>query len=325
MPDLRGCRVKMGYDDESCMPFLDVRPHNSNLEVHLRPHSEDEFESWYAALLCWHPIRPKGIQNKMAKPQQAAIGERRLLDIKRHSEVSLLKEAPIIKVGKMIFWDTNTLYSNAGTPKAGKAQIVQSFGSRRWRRVSCTLRENGELKLYSDSDVTLVSVVQLSQLSRCAIQRLDSSVLDNDFSIAIYSQYSSSKAIDKYLSQPIFLSLESRILYEVWLVLLRAFTVPQLYGPKAIFNPQDIDSPQLPPGSRPVSSAADMFRMERSLSFRIMEARMLPPASPKLDSAPFDFPPARNDDAFYVELCIDGEPRAQTMPKNESMNPFWAE
>jgi len=68
-----------------------------------------------------------------------------------------------------------------------------------------------------------------------------------------------------------------------------------------------------------------MFRMERSLNFRIMEAKMLPPVSPKLDSAPFDFPPSRNDDALYVQLCLDGEPRAQTMPKNESMNPFWAE
>lgn len=251
------------------------------------------------------------------------VAERRLADSRRHSEVSLLKEAPIIKVGKMIYWDTSVTYSNTGTPKAAgsrpQAYRLQSHGSRRWRRVSCTLRENGELKLYSDTDVTLVSVVQLSQLSRCAVQRLDPSVLDNEFCIAIYPQYTSTST-SLSLLRPIFLSLESRVLYEVWIVLLRAFTIPQLYGPKqATLNEEGALSPSF--------GTQDMFRMERSLFVRVIEARLMPPISPKVENNTPARPSssAANSGGYYVEVLLDGETRARTMAKSEGQSPFWRE
>ncbi|KAJ4299192.1 GTPase activating factor [Kalmusia sp. IMI 367209] len=326
IPDLRGCRVKSAYDAEAYTAYIHVIGHNSKLEVYLRPPTQEEFDSWFAALLCWQPIRPKGIHNKMAKPQTPLVAERRLTDSRRHSEVSLLKEAPIIKVGKMIYWDTSVTYSNTGTPKSGhsrpQAYRIQSHGSRRWRRVSCTLRENGELKLYSDTDVTLVSVVQLSQLSRCAVQRLDPSVLDNEFCIAIYPQYTST-ATSLSLLRPIFLSLESRVLYEVWIVLLRAFTIPQLYGPKqATMNEEGALSPSF--------GTQDMFRMERSLFVRVIEARLMPPISPKVaENVHTSHRPGSSTAAttggYYVEVLLDGETRARTMAKMEGNTPFWRE
>jgi hypothetical protein len=325
VPDLRGCRVKSAYDADSYTAYIHVVGHNSKLEVFLRPPTQEEFDSWFAALLCWQPIKPKGIHNKMAKPQAPLAVERRLVDSRRHSEVSLLKEAPIIKVGKMIYWDTSVTYSNTGTPKSGgqrpQAYRLQSHGSRRWRRVSCTLRENGELKLYSDTDVTLVSVVQLSQLSRCAVQRLDPSVLDNEFCIAIYPQYTTTST-SLSLLRPIFLSLESRVLYEVWIVLLRAFTIPQLYGPKQpTLNEEGALSPSF--------GTQDMFRMERSLFVRIVEARLLPPISPKVaDNNPSARPTSSamyNTGGYFVEVLLDGEARARTMAKAEGNTPFWRE
>ena len=328
IPDLRGCNITQAWDAESQMLYIDVRPQNSKLKVHLRPHTQDEFENWYAALMCWHPMRPKGVQNRMAKPQASVVTDRRLQDSRRHSEVSLLKEAPIIKVGKMIFWDTNVSYSYAGTPKSAKPSTprMQSFASRRWRRVSCTLRENGELKLYTEQDVQLVTCVQLAQLSRCAVQRLDSSVLDNDFCIAIFPQYSTSMTATMLL-QPIFLSLESRVLYEAWLVLLRAFTGPELYGPKLSLSPEEIRNSR--DGLGKVSSTADMFRMERFLSVRVTEARIISATSPTL---PVQTPlPGRhssnesNSGGWYAEVLLDGETRAKTMVKNDTMSPFWRE
>jgi len=325
IPDLRGCRVKSAYDAEAYTAYIHVVGHNSKLEVYLRPPTQEEFDSWFAALLCWQPIRPKGIHNKMAKPQTSLVAERRLVDSRRHSEVSLLKEAPIIKVGKMIYWDTSVTYSNTGTPRTGhsrpQAYRVQSHGSRRWRRVSCTLRENGELKLYSDTDVTLVSVVQLSQLSRCAVQRLDPSVLDNEFCIAIYPQYTSTST-SLSLLRPIFLSLESRVLYEVWIVLLRAFTIPQLYGPKQpTLNEESALSPSF--------GTKDMFRMERSLFVRVLEARLMPPISPKVAEGHTPQRPgssaATNLGGYYVEILLDGETRARTMAKSEGNTPWWRE
>ncbi|OAL02127.1 hypothetical protein IQ06DRAFT_376314 [Phaeosphaeriaceae sp. SRC1lsM3a] len=332
VPDLRGCRVKSAYDGEAYTAYIHVTVHNSKLEVHLRPPTQEEFDSWFAALLCWSPMRPKGIQNRMAKPQAPVVMERRLADSRRHSEVSLLKEspkkeAPIIKVGKMIYWDTSVTYSNTGTPKAAtsssrpQAYRLQSHGSRRWRRVSCTLRENGELKLYSDTDVTLVSTVQLSQLSRCAVQRLDPSVLDNEFCIAVYPQYTASSTALSLL-RPIFLSLESRVLYEVWIVLLRAFTVPQLYGPKTETLTED--------GTlSPSFGTQDMFRMEKSLFVRVIEARLIPPVSPKAAENATPIRPTSsattNPGGYLVEVLLDGETRARTMVKNEGNNPFWRE
>lgn len=334
IPDLRGCHVRSAYDGEAYTAYLHVTVHNSKLEVHLRPPTQDEFDSWFAALLCWQPMRPKGIQNRMAKPQTPVIMERRLADSRRHSEVSLLKEAPkkeapIIKVGKMIYWDTSVTYSNTGTPKSGtgrpQAYRVQSHGSRRWRRVSCTLRENGELKLYSDTDVTLVSTVQLSQLSRCAVQRLDPSVLDNEFCIAVYPQYTAASSSIPLL-RPVFLSLESRVLYEVWIVLLRAFTVPQLYGPKL-----DTLSEEGP--LSPSFETQDMFRMEKSLFVKVIEARLVPPVSPKVTTGAADgATPIRptssattNPGGYLIEVLLDGETRARTTVKNEGNTPFWRE
>jgi hypothetical protein len=332
VPDLRGCRVKSAYDGEAYTAYIHVTVHNSKMEVHLRPPTQEEFDSWFAALLCWSPMRPKGIQNRMAKPQAPVIMERRLADSRRHSEVSLLKdspkkEAPIIKVGKMIYWDTSVTYSNTGQPKTSgsgsrpQAYRVQSHGSRRWRRVSCTLRENGELKLYSDTDVTLVSTVQLSQLSRCAVQRLDPSVLDNDFCIAVYPQYTASSSALSLL-RPIFLSLESRVLYEVWIVLLRAFTVPQLYGPK-------VDTLSEDGTLSPSFGTQDMFRMEKSLYIRVIEARLIPPVSPKVSDTATPIRPTSsattNPGGYLVEVLLDGETRARTMVKNEGTTPFWRE
>jgi GTPase-activator protein for Ras-like GTPase/C2 domain len=327
IPDLRGCNITQSWDAESQMLYIDVRPQNSKLKVHLRPHTQDEFDSWFAALMCWHPMRPKGVANRMAKPQASGLPERRLQDTRRHSEVSLLKEAPIIKVGKMVFWDTNVSYSYAGTPKTAKPATprMQSFASRRWRRVSCTLRENGELKLYTEQDVQLVTCVQLSQLSRCAVQRLDPSVLDNEFCIAIFPQYAASPLFSN-LIQPIFVSVETRVLYEVWLVLLRAFTIPQLYGPKQPLTAEEIRNSRETGSLLP--STTDMFRMERSLSVRVTEARLVQPQSPTTTITPaVSRHPQGGDNGggFYAEVMLEGETRAKTMVKGDTMNPFWRE
>ncbi|KAK4989027.1 GTPase activating factor [Elasticomyces elasticus] len=330
VPDLRGCQVKPAFDDDAQSPYLDISLPNSGLEVHIRLQNQADFDSWYAALLCWQPIRPKGVLNKMPKPQAPVVPSRPRNETRRHSGVGLLKEAPIIKVGKMIFWSTDVSYSNAQTPKAlrPRAHRMQSFRSRRWRRISCTLRENGELKLYSDGEVaTLLSVVQLSQLSRCAIQRLDPSVLDNEFCIAIYPQYTSGLSTIPLL-RPVFLSLETRVLYEVWYVLLRAFTIPQLYGPEQHTSEEDDFSAPRVAEEKLATSTTGMFRMERMFSIRIIEAKMLPPSpSGTSESHNHRYAPPKADalGGYFVEILLDGETRAKTAVKHEGLNPFWRE
>lgn len=336
IPDLRGCQVEQAVDEATHMPYIYIMIPNSGTELHIRLKDRSDFDSWFAALLCWSPIRPKGIHNRMVKPQSQAVANTQLSEdgSRRNSDMSLtLKEAPIIKVGPMVYWDSNISYSNAtvsrqqGRPQASR---LQSYGSHWWRRVSCTLRENGEMKLYAESGASLLSVVQLSQLSRCAVQRLDPSVLDNEFCIAIYPQYISGQAVAAS-ARPIYLSLESRILFEVWFVLLRAFTIPQLYGPKPATSNTDPSSPQAE--NDPPAINADMFRMERSLNIRVVEARLPNPVmSSRAESnhqhavKQGNWPPSpQQQDAHYVEILLDGESRGKTQIKHEGTSPFWRE
>jgi GTPase-activator protein for Ras-like GTPase len=328
IPDIRGCNIKIDWDPESQAPFLDVCPQNSKLRVHLRPHTLEEFDSWYAALLCWQPMRPKGAQNRMTKPQIPVISDRKPPDTRRHSEVSLHKEPPIIKIGKMIYWDTDmpkTIDTMTPTPGPNKlTKHRQALGIRRWQQVSSTLRENGELKLHTDdNNMTLIRTVHLAQLSRCAVQRLDPSVLEMEFCIAIYPQYSVNTH-SQSIGKPIFLSFEGRVLYEVWIVLLRAFTIPQLYGPKQALTMEASQSEGRPTSY--VSSTADMFRMERHLSFRVMQARLVQPMSPRLEQPPAsrsESNGSKENGGYYAEILLDGEIRARTTVKANETTPQW--
>lgn len=348
IPDLRGCQVRTAMDEDTQMPYLDISVPNSTLQLHIRLKDRRDFDSWFAALLCWQPIRPRGIHNKMTKPQSPVVQGATLSDSsRRNSEMSLtLKEAPIIKVGPMIYWDSNISYTNSGAPRSLRPSPSRfhSYGSHWWRRVSCTLRENGELKLYAESGATLLSVIQLSQLSRSAVQRLDPSVLDNDFCIAIYPQYTSGATVTTAI-RPIYLSLETRILYEVWFVLLRAFTIPQLYGPKPSGSSDEsaiaLDTPSSSVFENMMGKEKiEMFRMERALSIRIIEAKL--PHAPLSSLAEFNHhhsnrhsnnntnnnngnPKVELSDGYYVEIHLDGETRGKTQIKHESMAPFWRE
>ncbi|PGH26566.1 hypothetical protein AJ80_01695 [Polytolypa hystricis UAMH7299] len=329
IPDLRGCHVRTLYDTELQCAYLSVSTHSSTLGVHLRPHVSETFDSWLAALLCWQPIRPKGVQNKMTKPQSVAIGERRFADRRRNSESTIQKDAAIIKVGKMLLWDRQT--ANSASPSQGPKR-VSTFKQQRalsssWRKVSCSLQENGHMKIFTESDVALVHFIQLSQLSRCAVQQLDCSVLQDEFCIAIYPQYAA-HAGTELMTRPIYLSLESRILFEVWFVLLRAFTIPELYGPEQLpINEEGARGHVL---STQPASTTDMFRIERLISVRVIEGKMT--GSPKAEGDKAKKPkpqgagsksPAVGD--YYAEVVLDGEVRAQTVMKTDTSTPFWRE
>lgn len=328
IPDLRGCRVRTLFDTDLQTSYLSVSTFTSGLGIQLRPHVGETFDSWLAALLCWQPIRPKGVQNKMTKPQSVAIGERRLADRRRNSESTVHKDAAIIKVGKMLLWDKPS--ASGVRPDSGRR--VSTYRQQRalsssWRKVSCTLQENGCFKLFTESDITLVSCVHLPQLSRSAIQQLNPSVLDDEFCIAIYPQYAAHTIPDSLL-RPIYLALESRVLFEVWFVLLRAFTIPELYGPELRME----DDPEQTPGQAisQAASTADMFRIERTLSMKVTEAKLFRnkeenPRSRK-SSRSHSHPAvesAVND--YYTEVVQDGEIRAKTAVKYRTANPFWRE
>ncbi|KAI2795115.1 hypothetical protein POX_a01720 [Penicillium oxalicum] len=326
IPDLRGCRVRTLFDAELQTTCLSVHTFTSGLGIQLRPHVNETFDSWLAALLCWQPIRPKGVQNKMTKPQAVVIGDRRITERRRNSENASQKDAAIIKVGKMLLWDK----PSASGARPASVRRVSTYRQSRalnssWQRVSCTLQENGFFKLYTESDVSLVATIQLSQLSRCAIQQLDSSVLDDEFCIAIYPQYTAHPVADPRM-RPIYLALETRVLFEVWFVLLRAFTIPELYGPESHDRERD------PLASGAKAPTHDMFRIERILNLRVTEAKLFrpkeeeTPRSRKMSrSHNHSAPASPKVSDYYTEVLLDGEIRAKTAVKHRTTNPFWRE
>ena len=330
--DLRGCQVRTLYDSECKSTYLAVSSRRTSVGVHLRPHVPETFDQWLAALLCWQPIRPKGAQNKMSKPQDMNIDERKSGDRKRSSTGAQGKDAAIIKFGKMLIWDKEESADRAGSPQPSNRRIstyrpLKSMSSN-WRKVSCTLQENGHFKVYAEPESMLEAVVPLSRLSRCAIQRLDPSILDDEYSIAIYPQYTSSNQASH--SPSMFFSMDSRVLFEVWFVLLRAFTVPELYGPEPL--PLDGRSATLDASDEASKHpCTDMFRVERVLSLRIIEAKLKNPSqdqSQSLNSHSAEKSAAKTPALggnYYAEIQLDGEARARTVIKADTSNPFFRE
>ncbi|KAG8625014.1 hypothetical protein KVT40_006765 [Elsinoe batatas] len=342
IPDLRGCQVRCVVDEETQTPHIEVTVSRASIEVHLRVATQSDLDSWFAAILCWSPMQPKGIHNRLAKPQAAHLSARPTMSESRNnSEISLLKDAAVIKVGNMVYWDTDVTFAPHAPLRGnsrGSAQrnpsfsISTSYGLRWWKRVSCTLRENGELKFRTDSEGQHLSTVQLSELSRSAIQRLDPSVLEIEHCIAIYPQYTSGQTFSD-TARPIFLSLESSVLFEVWFVLLRAFTIPQLYGPRPAENDVRYASNKADSLDKLALQAhADMFRMERGLSLCILEAKLNQPQRTKNSPDPSGYGSRHTsttrsgrEGGFYVEVHLDGETRGNTLVKQSETNPFWSQ
>ena len=201
--------------------------------------------------------------------------------------------------------------------------------SKNWRRVSCTLQENGNFKIYAEPESVVETTVPLSHLSRYAVQRLDPSILDDEFTVAIYPQYLYGDHPSSSLSS-IYFSLDSRVLLEVWFVLLRAFTVPELYGPEITSLEPGLGDSCIP-ASNSGPPSADLFRVERTLNIRIVEAKLHFPrqssshgSGTHLDeqSHTKTLKPLGN---YYAEVQFDGEVRARTAIKTDTSNPFFRE
>ena len=332
IPDLRGCKVRTMRDKESLLTYLHVSTHTSALGIHLRPLVTETLDSWLAALLCWQPIRPKGVQNKMAKPQTTPISERRLGNNRRSSAINTVKDAAIIKVGKMLYWDENAQFQTPGVTRNRRISTYkqQRSMSHAWQKVSCTLQENGNLKLFTEPDTCLLAMIPLSSLSRYAIQRLEPSVLDDEFSLAIYPHYTIPYATKLPALRTTYLSLESRVLFEVWFVLLRAFTVPDLYGPEQPSSSTELSfGDSMTPQHSPIPCNA--FRVERLLTLRITEAKVYLPRGPS-DFSTRSSPRTGSSQGqdwvssdYYAEVNLDSEVRARTAIKTDTGNPFWRE
>ena len=185
--DLRGCRIRPVDSTERQPKRLEITNRAQGIDILLQPSVKTEYDLWLAALLCWQQIRNGVLTN----PQ---TGERRPPTMRRNSELNQpsptngSKPANIIKVAKLLLWDKGAPSSPRAILRRPSTKDLRSPTRSSWRKVSCILQDNGEFRLLTENDITLLSAIQLAQLSRCAIQRLDRSVLDEEYCIAIFPQ-----------------------------------------------------------------------------------------------------------------------------------------
>ncbi|KAM6528770.1 GTPase activating factor [Fusarium falciforme] len=318
--DLRGCRVlPVDYPEltKECLELVCLQP---PVEILICPLVTEEFDLWLAALLCWQQLRPTGVKLTNGKPASQVSPMRP--ELRRHGW-SQEKHRPtnIIKVGKVMLWDKGLAVSPRAIVKRPSTRDLRS-PTTSWRRVSCILQDNGEFKLLTENDVTVLSIIDLSQLSRCAVQQLDRTVLDEEYCVAIFPIYASTST---HLSifRPVYLALDSRVHFEVWLCLLRAYAVPDIYkldDPNAsqILELDDLES----------EYEGEVFRLEKTISVRVTEAKIK--AKPSGFETPIPERPGRPEPDplvgnYLAEVILDGEVRARTTTKTGTKNPFWRE
>jgi hypothetical protein len=323
VPDLRGCQVRPVYSAEKQEKCLAILSPSSGIEIRIWPIASADFDYWLAAFLCWQQVRPQRTQLNLPRAEAQYAGDGRPNFMRRASSATPQgKDGTIIKVGRLNLWDKGPPVSPASVGRSSSSRDIR-VTSHSWRKVSCTLQDNGEFRLLTENDVTVLSVIQLSQLSRCAIQQLDRSVLGEEYCIGIFPQYTSNSTTLSII-RPVYISLESRVLFEVWFVLLRAFSIPEIYGPEPI---TDISSEFASIPETHITPTTDMFRLEKSIKMRLIEAKInkiLPKSDPTATrGGKQEVDPSIGD--YYAEVIMDGEVRARTMTKYETRNPFWRE
>lgn len=317
--DLRGCRVIPADYQDNKGKCLEILNNKMGVELILRPLIPEEFDLWLASLLCWQQIRPNTVKFPSGKNINPPLPSRPEMRRRGSSTAtgSSSKDAAIIKVGKVMLWDKGNAASPRAIVKRPSTRDLRS-GLTSWRRVSCILQDNGEFKLMTENDVAVLSVIELSQLSRCAVQQLDRSVLDEEFCIAIFPIYSSTST-QLSIFRPVYLALDSRVLFEVWFVLLRAFAVPDLYGLDAaaeqIIEIRDFDK----------GFAGQIFRLEKTIQIRVTEAKIKKPIPlpESHDRHTKERDPLTGN--YLAEVILDGEVRSRTTTQTDTKNPFWRE
>ncbi|KAK3682162.1 hypothetical protein B0T22DRAFT_444399 [Podospora appendiculata] len=307
--DLRGCRVRpMDRRDKERHCLEIISPH-LNLALILRPLVAEELDLWLAALLCWQQLRPVG--PKLPTPRLGNGGPPARAEIKRQDSSAGLRDAAIIKAGQVQLWDKGVATSPRAIVKRPSTRDLRSTQTS-WRKVSCILQGNGELKLMTEND-----------LARSAIQQLDKSVLDEDYCIAIFPTYSSTST-QLSIFRPVYIALESRVLLEVWFVLLRAFAIPDVYCFDPLNGGQVYEVVDL--ASEPVG---ETFRVERTISVRITEAKVrgrnLLSEGVLAERHGRSAEPDPAVGNYLAEVILDGEVRARTTTKMATKNPFWRE
>lgn len=315
IPDLRGCTVYAWYDHHSQRPTLFLCAADAHTQLHIRPHNQTHFNTWFAALLCWSPLAAgKPSPHQAVKKLHPCPLEDPFTSFEEEPTPPLAQdeeaENMTLKRDKAIFIDAQLSSPRSGSGGADPRQ----------RQVTVILRGNGELSVRSAVDSSTLATITLGDIPRSAIHRISKTAFDTDRVLAIYPHYATSLQASSRL-QPVYLAFSNQDLFEAWFILLRSSALPELYGSKSLQTQDEYsltdDFPGLDRGSH-----APMLRIEQSLEVRVTKAKFhetlmqsLTSESVTSGTSAKGTPPTSA--AYYAEILLDEHVHARTKPQSE--------
>ncbi|KAL9082457.1 MAG: hypothetical protein Q9159_006409 [Coniocarpon cinnabarinum] len=326
LQDLRKCKVQAVLHRVLGATVLHISTVVGRESLQICPISPQYLNAWFAAMLCWSSVQLG--QHLTARREQ----QRPNLIRQISNYLPLVDQGqgdnPIRKAGNAMLIEVDKpkeRESLTDSPQASKTTTTTTTTT--WRPVSCLLNAKGELRILSQ-ELQFIATVHLADFPRSAVQRLGMTVFGADCIIAIYPQYAQSTTACSRL-RPIYLSFESRELYEVWFVLMRAHAIPELYGTsrmQAASPPLDVGVlPGLEPSVTPL-----YFRLERSLHLKLNEAKIYHwdvLATKTGDGTSRGSGAGQHKSTttadYRAEILLDGQVKAKSTIKYQTVEPVW--
>lgn len=339
IPDIRNCKTYCFHDKDSRAKAIQICSSTGKKEIQMRPQDRRELDAWFAAFLCWQPVR-KGqrfqsiINQRIPKPFAIVTQYPRAEEAGRDGGI----ERPntdegdqIIEAGKA------TLIHRPGDvfdqQKPGSSRHSSSQGQSPFfldqitTKVSCVLCNSCELSLqYSGSKgLSIIATVRLKELPRSAVQRVHRSVHGLDNVVALHPQYAPNVGASSCV-RPIYLAFGSSTSFEVWFNLFRSCAVAEMYRAHLPSSDGVLANKQLDPAVEdPLSSF--LFRIERSVMVRVMKASFnhteITPGGTKSET---ELPDNKNSLArYFAEILLDGHVNAKSSITPNVNDPSWYE
>lgn len=318
--DLSACRVTAVTDMAAQETFLRLSIPNTRKELHMLPQEPAYFNAWFAACLCWRPmsahrrpnsaspsVRPQ-VMTGYPAPTTTSIGTSSWRDNRAlRGEDAILLEPSYTPTAASI--DDSNPDHVASTPRVPRD--VKRI------KVSCILRGSGHLSLHVGAEANNVANVQVKDLPRSAIQRVNLSIFHTNLVLAIRPRYSSVPESGSRLS-PLYILFHTRESLETWYVLLQTIASPELYGPRSRHSNDWYSLDDGMSDSQP--DIRSMVRIQHSLSVRVNRLRLTQPnkrMSKPLDGLPrqesrMSMPRPSN---YYVEILLDDQLHVVTAGK----------
>lgn len=297
--DLRTCRVTAILGQLSEQIFLRLQVRGTHQEVHFCPRDIWYFNAWFAAFLTWQSIPPHSLTPNHHTPKRlrllSGFANARQSGKASSSDSQTLRQETLLLLEPSYSPTATSVEEVDDEPPLSHAKLPRDV---KRIRTLCLLRGPGILSLYHGSRSKLLATIQIKELSRSAIQRVDYSIFHSNYVIVIRPRCSTSSSLGSRIA-PLYLSCPTRESLETWIVIMQTLAVPDIYGSQALLFDNEVCSRA--ETSQPESASQSMMRLKPALSVRINKVRLFL-ASKRSSKSGETF---GRYTKYYLEILID--------------------